>query len=318
MNLLRTKRGYCRLCASVALLLLVAPVGCTRVEGDEGNLARLEAVWGRRGLAQGRLQKPRAMAIDSDDQLYLVDMTARIQVFDRNGNYLRGWQTPEHVNGRPTGLSFDRQGRLLVADTHYFRVLVYSRRGELLQTFGGTQGHEPGQFGLVTDVVQDRGGSYYVAEYGEYDRIQKLSPQGEFLLQWGGHGDLPGQFRRPQGLCLDDDDTLWVADACNHRIQQFDAKGKLLQCWGGQGDAPGRLSYPYDVTIDRQGQLLVCEYGNNRIQRFTRDGHSLGIWGAHGRRPGEMHNPWSVVCDRAGTVYVLDTNNHRVQRVALR
>lgn len=314
-------RAMCRYESRRAIALalaLLALAGCARDDGDEGNLARLETVWGRRGLGEGRLQKPRAMAIDADDRLYLVDMTARIQVFDRDGKFLRGWQTPEHANGRPTGLSFDRQGRLLVADTHYFRVLVYSQDGELVQTMGGTPGHEPGQFGLVTDAVQDRDGNYYVAEYGEYDRIQKLSPEGEFILQWGGHGSGPGQFRRPQGICLDEDDSLWVADACNHRVQQFDRAGKLLTCWGEEGAAAGRLSYPYDVALDRDGHLLVCEYGNNRIQRFARDGRSLGVWGSHGRAVGQMHNPWSVVCDRAGTVFVLDTSNHRVQRVALK
>jgi hypothetical protein len=34
------------------------------------------------------------VAIDAQDNLYLVDMTARIQVFDAEGNYLRGWETP--------------------------------------------------------------------------------------------------------------------------------------------------------------------------------------------------------------------------------
>lgn len=307
-----------RSAAALALALLAAAWGCTPSGTEPGDLARLETVWGRRGLGEGRVQKPRAMAIDAEDNLYLVDMTARIQVFDREGNFLRGWQTPEHANGRPTGLSFDRRGRLLVADTHYFRVLIYSPLGELLETFGGVQGHEPGQFGLVTDAVQDRDGNYFVAEYGEYDRIQKLNSQGQFILQWGGHGSTPGQFRRPQGLCFDQHDTLWVADACNHRIQQFGVQGQLLQHWGTEGAAPGQLSYPYDVTFDRAGNLLVCEYGNNRIQRFTRDGRSLGVWGAHGRQSGQLHNPWSVVCDRSGTVFVLDTNNHRVQRLQLR
>lgn len=302
-----------------ALLCLIALCGCTPSDtATETSLARLDAVWGRRGLGEGRLQKPRAMAIDQQGQLYLVDMTARIQVFDRDGKFLRGWQTPEHTNGRPTGLSFDRQGRLLMADTHYFRVLIYSPTGELLETFGGEQGHEPGQFGLVTDAVQDREGNYYVAEYGEYDRIQKLSPQGEFILEWGGHGSAPGQFRRPQGLCLDQDDHLWVADACNHRLQEFDNQGKLLRHWGSEGPAPGQLSYPYDVVCEPDGRLLVCEYGNNRIQRFTADGQSLGVWGAHGRQPGQMHNPWSVVVDGQGTAFVLDTNNHRVQRLTLK
>ena len=36
------------------------------------------------------------------------------------------WQTPDFEHGRPSGLAFDNAGNLLVCDTHYFRVLVYT------------------------------------------------------------------------------------------------------------------------------------------------------------------------------------------------
>ncbi len=89
-----------------------------------------QKVWGSLGAGKGQFSKPRAIAIDDKDQLYIVDMTARIQVFDADGNYLRGWQTPEHTNGRPTGLTFDTiDNHLLVADTHYNRILTYTPDG---------------------------------------------------------------------------------------------------------------------------------------------------------------------------------------------
>jgi sugar lactone lactonase YvrE len=278
--------------------------------------------WGRRGISPGRLQKPRAMAIDAGDNIYVVDMTARIQVFDREGGYLHGWQTPAAQNGRPTGLSFDRDGNLMVADTHYYRILFYTPAGELLEerTLGGVMGHAPGEFGLVTDAVQDSAGNYYVAEYGEYDRIQKLTAAGQFLFQWGGHGSEPGQFVRPQNLAIDDRDHIWVADACNHRIQVFDATGdsaKLIQIWGSEGREPGQLKYPYDLALDGEGHVFVCEFGNHRIQKFTLDGQLVGLWGNVGRDPGQLHNPWAMVRDSRGYLHVLDTYNHRVQRLKL-
>lgn len=298
------------------LLLAVAIVvgGCDRTSDAIG---RLETIWGQRGISDGRLNKPRAMAIDRSDRLYIVDMTARIQVFNTEGKFLHGWQTPEHEVGKPTGLSIGSGGRILVADTHYYRVLIYSPKGGLLQTIGGRQGQLPGEFGLVTDVVQDRRGNYYVAQYGEYDRIQKYSPEGDFILYWGGHGSEPGQFVRPQNLVVDREDRIWVADACNHRIQVFDTEGNLLDCWGTQGAAPGELSYPYDLVVTPDGEVYVCEYGNHRVQKFTRDGRSLGCWGTAGRKEGQLFNPWALVRDSQGKIYVLDTNNHRVQRVRM-
>ena len=142
------------------------------------------------------------MTIDDQDQLYVVDFTGRVQVFDTSGNFLRGWRTPKTDNGRPTGISIDQDGNVLVADTHYFRVLFYTADGELLtdRTIGGTQGNEAGEFNFVTDAVQDSQGNYFVSEYGSYDRIQKFSPDGKFLYQWGSHGSELGQFRRPQSF----------------------------------------------------------------------------------------------------------------------
>ncbi|NLX95594.1 MAG: hypothetical protein GXY83_05410 [Rhodopirellula sp.] len=298
---------------ALALGLLLA-AGCGN---DPSRIGRLQNVWGRRGLSDGRFQKPRAMAIDGEDRLYVVDMTARIQVFDRQGRFLRAWQTPHWSRGKPTGLTIGVDGNLLVADTHYYRVLVYSPDGKLLRTIGGVEGHEPGQFGLVTDVVQDAEGNYYVGEYGEYDRIQKFSPEGRFLLQWGGHGSKPGEFARPQNLSLDEQGHLWVADACNHRIQVFDREGKLLHLWGSLGSGPGQLYYPYDLVLGPANVVYVVEYGNHRVQKFTRDGRSLGCWASNGRGEGELFNPWALVRDSHGLIHVLDTNNHRIQTVKM-
>jgi len=312
-----TFANACRACGLIGFsLLMVWTTGC---DDDVTASGQLEQVWGRRGTSDGRLQKPRAMAVDAQDNIYIVDMSARIQVFDADGNLRRGpWQMPAFANGKPTGISIDRDGNLAVADTHYYRVLFFSPEGELLEqkTIGGTAGHGPGQFGLVTDVVQDSQGNYYVSEYGEFDRIQKFSRDGEFIMQWGGHGDQPGQFRRPQNLAIDDQDQIWVCDACNHRIQVFDTQGQLLQIWGQHGRQLGQLAYPYDLVLDQQF-VYICEFGNNRVQKFTRDGQPVACWGTSGRREGQLHNPWALVRNRAGQLLVLDTNNHRVQKIRL-
>jgi sugar lactone lactonase YvrE len=289
--------------------------GCK--QENDGQIGRLDKVWGRHGIGDGKFQKPRAMAIDGDDRVYVVDMTARIQVFTTDGQFQRSWTTPEHYAGRPTGLSIARDGNLLVADTHYFRVLFYTPEGELVRTMGGTHGNRPGEFGLVTDCVQDSQGNFYVSEYGEYDRIQKFGPDGQFILEWGGHGPDVGQFQRPQTMAVDEHDRLWVADACNHRIQLFDTEGRSLQTWGRQGTGPGDLTYPYGLLLLPDERLLVSEFGNNRVQVFTREGKSLGTWGKPGRKEGELDNPWAVARDGEGRIHVVDAKNHRVQRIII-
>jgi DNA-binding beta-propeller fold protein YncE len=296
------------------LLLVAAIAGC---DSDRNSIGKLVAVWGRRGISDGRLQKPRAMTIDREDRIYIVDYTARIQVFKTDGTFLRGWSTPIHEAGRPTGMAIDNDGNLLVADTHYFRVLVYSPEGTLLRTVGGTHGEKPGEFGFVTDIAQDSKNNYYVSEYGEFDRIQKFDSDWKFIKQWGGHGSEPGELCRPQGMTFDKDDHLWVADACNHRIQVFDTEGKLLKIWGEEGRKSGQLHYPYGIVVADDGAVYISEFGNHRVQKFTPDGRSLGYWGQPGKEEGQLNNPWAIVRDSKGLVYVLDTNNHRVQVVKM-
>src|SRR5579885_1216486 len=107
------------------LLLALLAAGCGGASG--ATRAAPEVVWGERGILDGQLVKPRAIAIDRQDRLYLVDWTARIQVFDRDGKFLnKVWTTPDYRNGRPSGLSIDPHGNLIVSDSHYHCVRLYS------------------------------------------------------------------------------------------------------------------------------------------------------------------------------------------------
>lgn len=299
----------------VGLSWMVTLCGCDSAGGERNEQFQ---VLGRRGIDPGRFIKPRGITHDQSGNLYVVDMTARIQVLDATGNYLRHWQTPEFAQGKPCGLSMSHDGLVMVADTHYFRILFYTPEGQLVpeRTIGGENGRGPGQFGFVTDVVQDVQGNYYVSEYGDYDRIQKFDPQGKYVCEWGGHGSAPGEFLRPQGLAMDDQNHLWVADASNHRIQIFDVgqtPPKFLRQFGEFGDEPGQFRYPYSIVLDPNGQVIICEFGNHRLQRFTRDGKFLATTGQAGREPGCFHQPWGLTQTPDGTLHILDSYNHRLQ-----
>src|SRR5207253_10852964 len=172
----------------VALALLSA-VGCG------GPHTEPEIVWGQRGTQPGDFVRPRAAAIDAQDHLYIVDFTARIQVFERDGKFLdHGWTTPDYRNGRPSGLSIDRDGNLLVSDSHYHCLRIYSPEGKFLRKIGGEAGTGPGQLAYVSDAVQDEQGNYYVAEFAENHRTSNLDSEARFLKTWYGPGAEPGHF----------------------------------------------------------------------------------------------------------------------------
>jgi sugar lactone lactonase YvrE len=279
--------------------------------------SRPDLVWGKKGVRDGDLARPRAAVIDGSDRLYIVDFTARIQAYDLDGNYLGlTWKTPDYRKGRPSGLGLDRDGNLIVCDSHYHCIRIYSHDGKQLRLIDPGAGSAPGKLGYVSDAVQDEDGYFYVAEFGEVQRITKLDADGKFVTCWGSDGQGPGQFGRARALALGPDGLLYVADACNHRIQVFSRAGELVRIFGNQGSGPDELSYPYDLAFGPKGNLYVVEFGNHRVHKFTPTGESLGTWGGPGKAPGPgLYCPWALAVDRKGRVHVLDTENHRVQRI---
>jgi streptogramin lyase len=280
-----------------------------------GPSSKPDLVWGKSGVMPGDLKRPRAAVIDHEDRLWIVDFTARIQAYDLDGNYLDiTFTTPDFRNGRPSGLGVANDGKFIVCDSHYHCLRFYDHAGAEHATFGGTKGNGPGEFGYISDVVQDDEGFYYISEFGPNERITKLDAKGQFVTHWGEAGSDPGQFNRTRALALHNG-QLYVADACNHRIQVFTRRGALVRTFGTDGDKPGELKYPYDLAFNAAGELYVAERGNHRIQKFTTEGKSLGVWGSRGRQPGQFADPWALVVDRHGRVHVIDTENHRVQRL---
>lgn len=297
-----------RLAALCAALLLL-PVGCSK-PSISGRSA--EKIIGDHGLGPGQFVHPRAIAAAPDGCIFVVDKTARVQRFSAEGEFETRWQMPQWDFGKPTGLFVDSAGRVLVADTHYHRVMIFDRDGRVLGQFG-EEGEGPGQLIFPTDVVVDAEGNYFVSEYGGNDRISRFTPDFKYVKSFGGRDAGEAALNRPQAMMLDADGVLWVADSCNHRICRFSRDGELLGSFGKPGELPGQVEYPYDFAFCPDGSVLVSEFGNNRLQRFDRAGKSLEMWGSAGRKPGQLASPWGVALGKDGRVYVVDYLNHRVQ-----
>jgi DNA-binding beta-propeller fold protein YncE len=273
---------------------------------------------GSRGVGVGQLNKPRSVAVDAKDNMYVVDMTGRVQKFSSNGVFVLSWQMPQTDLGKPKGMSRDRDGNIIVVEPHYSRVNHFSPAGILLLQWG-QRGTNSGQLSLPRAVALDSYNEIFVSEYQESERVQKFklnngatTPQ--WLASFGKAGTGPGEFNRPEGLCMDAQDRLYVADSCNHRIQIFSSDGKFIETYGTAGKGLGQLSYPYDICVDAAGRQYVCEFGNSRIQVFDANHQPIEIIGGPGAEPGQFSNPWGVALDSAGNLYVADSQNHRVQK----
>lgn len=187
----------------------------------------------------------------------------------------------------------------------------------------------------------------------EFTVGRKLADKLFFLDQWGGSGSAPGQFNNPQGMAVDPQGRIFIADTGNHRIQIFDPErlrrgDKMpLYIWGskctlregctdpdGGGPLlPGEAQFdgPTDIVIDAENNLYVADSGNHSIQKFLLAATCAapfksvipGVcfvtkWGTSGTAPGLFQTPVGIAVDnRNKALYVVDKLNHRAQRFDL-
>ncbi len=315
-------------------------------------------VIGSRGVAPGHFNKPRSLVCDRDDNLYVADITGRIQKFSPDGRWLLQWQMPQTDLGKPKGMGLDPDGNIIVVEPHYMRVNHFTPEGKLAARWG-VKGTNAGQFILPRGITVSSRGDFYVSEYTVVDRVQRFafvpvaadvrSPRPSGLPAgpltglpvpfrwfgsegklgpayvgcrmtggWGAPGLATGEFNRAEGLGIGPRDEVFVADSCNHRIQVFDADGKFLRTHGRAGSTAGALSYPYDIRVDAQGLQFVCEFGNSRVSLFDAQDRLVETIGGPGAAPGRFANPWAVALDSKGNLYVADSQNHRVQKLVRR
>jgi DNA-binding beta-propeller fold protein YncE len=70
--------------------------------------------WGKKGTAEGEFDTPHAIAVDSNEQVYVADRSnSRVQVFDANGKFIADWKQ----FGRPSGVYVDANDMIYVADS---------------------------------------------------------------------------------------------------------------------------------------------------------------------------------------------------------
>jgi sugar lactone lactonase YvrE len=182
------------------------------------------------------------------------------------------WST----TGGPDGLSFpndmalDPQGRLWVADTHNGRFAIFEPDGTFLETWG-SKGEGDGQFNLQRANGDGYGGiafapdgSFYVLDAGNR-RVQRFSPEREFLGSWGGFGQEPGQYMDPVAIEVADDGTVYVLDDTRDVVERYDPQGNPLGSIDAHPDSAGGPNTANLMTVDDAGNVYVnscCSEGD--------------------------------------------------------
>jgi len=230
----------------------------------------------------GQLAKPLGIDMDKNGNIYVLDGTKKvIQIYDRDGKYLRTIGNPEDIN-RPAGLGVNADGSRIYAvdiggssyETH--RILVYDGKSGKLISEIGKRGDKPGELNLPRDVAVAADGSLFVVDGGNF-RVQKFSPDGKFISEFGSIGRLPGQFSRPKEIALDKDENIYVADAAFGNFQIFNSKGELLMPVGNRSSIPGptHMMLPSGIAVDSDGRIYFADQFFQKVDVYRPIGLGL-------------------------------------------
>jgi DNA-binding beta-propeller fold protein YncE len=212
------------------------------------------------------LSSPVAVAPAADGQVFLADSElGKVLLFDGEGNFVRGISGGELK--RPAALAYDTTGdRLYVADSEGQQVVVYSRNGSKLLSWGNA-GTRNGEFNRPSYLALEEPNTLLVTDALNY-RVQAFDKQGRFLWKMGRQGDGSGDFSSPKGVAIDSEGHLYVVDALFDAVQIFEPDGTLLLSFGTHGPGPGEFWLPTGAFIDGRDRIYVADSYNHRVQLF--------------------------------------------------
>jgi sugar lactone lactonase YvrE len=210
------------------------------------------------------------------------------------------------------GLALDQKGNIYIADTGRNMIRKISPDGTCENIVSKVFLSAP--YGIA--VAED--GTIYLSDTYA-DCINAIYPDGrsEVIAGTGisGHLDGPGrqaQFNLPQGLELDQEGNLIVADKGNNMIRKIDKQLNVTTVATGFRD-------PYSVALDGNGNIFVADYGNNAIKMIDKKGAVHPIAGASYSyfkdEPQNLYQPTGLGIDPLGNLVICDCYNHRIRKV---
>jgi len=138
-------------------------------------------------------------------------------------------------------------------------------------------------------VTVDGDGFIYVADTGN-DRVLVFTAGGDYAGTLSSRG-----LRRPAGLAIGPDGTLYVANGGPSEVMALDpVTGTILGRLGRFGSGPGEFDSPHGLAWDNAKKLLyIADTGNDRVQ----------VWGfgevptvvASGKRPDSLVVPSGAI-----------------------
>lgn len=192
-------------------------------------------------------------------------------------------------------------------------------------------------------VAVDAAGNLYMTDGGN-SVIRKVTPGGIATIIAGtvtpgynGDGILASaaQLNGPNGIAVDPNGNIYVADYYNQRIRRIDAVSGIITTVAGTGTSgynndniaatTAQLKSPCGVALDTFGNIYIAEASGQRIRKITVSTGLIttiaGIGSSGNTGDGaaatlaKLNTPRSVAVDAAGNVYIADNGNYKIRKV---
>ena len=212
-----------------------------------------------------------------------------------------------------TGLSLNKDGRLLVTDIGCETVSVYTLCGELIR--------------IVTTVPQDYPTkAVFIGDYIAVVCEHAVKLYNKSSAEFVGYVE-DDSLDSPRAITVGRNEHLIVADVRDRGsvIEQYKLENHADNNNGttvktiitdntiiGGKRAPS-FSQPRYMCTDRDNKLYVSDYADHAIKVFTSRGILVQEIGCYGAGIGQFCRPGGVCVDRLGNIVVADCMNHRVQ-----
>jgi DNA-binding beta-propeller fold protein YncE len=208
---------------------------------------------------------------------------------------------PADAFGKPAGIAADDRGNLYIADKGAHVIRKLDGASGVLSILAGTPDH-PGfsngdgalaQFNAPAGIAwQSAGGGDDIADTGNHV-VRKMELGGNYHVSTvAGKATVPGcadgsgdgaLFNRPEGIIVDGDGTLFLADTGNSTIREIAPSGMVSTLAGNPGtdgvtgvagfkDGSGlnaRFNQPSDIVLSPDGEFLyVADTGNRAVRKI--------------------------------------------------
>lgn len=301
--------------------------------------------------SQASFNVPQGMAIDVQGNIYVVDVynhlirkiTSSGDVSTFAGSGQLGSQNGQGIAATfnyPNDIAIDRSGNLFVSDTGNHKIRKITPSG-VVSTFAGNgiRNFEDGtgtnaSFNLPAGLVFDSSNNLYVVD-SYNNRIRKITPSAVVSTYAGsgenGSSDGEGNiatFNLPQGIAIDLNDNLYIADVYNNKIRKITPSAEVSTLAGklesGSKDGPAEdatFDSPTDVSFDNFGNLIVADINNHNIRKISPLGFVSTIAGngQRGTKDGtatdaSFTGPAAIIINRTGEIFIT-TRDNKIRKI---